>query len=62
MEKLKLIFLFFLQRLATGIKELYERLSNSNIPGWRKYLELEISGETSDGVDCVMPTIKYALK
>jgi len=46
--------------LGKNIKVLLEQLAGKPFPPYKKYIEIEISGETlGDSVDVVMPTIRY---
>jgi len=40
----------------------YKQVSGLEFPKHKKYLELEVAGDTIDGIDAVMPTIKYLAK
>lgn len=44
------------------ISDLLEKIGGVPIPNYKKYIELEITGETEDGIDVVMPTFKYMHK
>jgi hypothetical protein len=39
--------------------DLYQKISKNLFPTYKKYLEVEVSGETLDGIDIVMPSIRY---
>lgn len=44
------------------MKALIEQLTEKPFPAYKKYIEIEISGETiDDGVDATMPTIRYLI-
>jgi len=47
-------------RLGKNVKALLEELQGKPFPTYKKYIELEVSGETlGDGVDATMPSIRY---
>jgi hypothetical protein len=46
-------------RLNLEFLDLYQKISKNQFPTYKKYLEVEVSGETLDGVDIVMPSIRY---
>jgi hypothetical protein len=54
-----MIGLFFLFRLNLEFLQLYQKISKNQFPTYKKYLEVEVSGETLDGIDIVMPSIRY---
>jgi len=46
-------------RLQLTPDECYKHITQEVYPKHKKFVELEISGEALDGVDCVTPSIKY---
>ena len=50
---------FFNFRLDSEFLELYETIAKEKFPSFKKYLEVEVSGETEDGIDIVLPSIRY---
>lgn len=52
--------MFLLIRLGKNVKALLEELQGKPFPSYKKYIEIEISGETvPDGIDATMPSIRY---
>lgn len=49
------------ERLSLDIVEAVLKFGGV-IPDFKKFLELEICGETETGEDALLPTIKYAFK
>jgi len=51
-------------RLKQDIAQLYEAISKQPIPAYKKFLEMEISGEMlgNSACDCLMPTVKYSFR
>ena len=43
--------------LQKNIEDVISNLQGSKVPDHKKYLEIEISGETLDGVDAITPTV-----
>jgi len=50
------------QRLNMRPDEIVKEISGIEYPPYKKFIEMEISGETSDMVDCLLPSIKYVMK
>lgn len=48
-----------LERLPMDILETYEMVSKKQHPKEKRYLRMEVCAETLDGIDILMPTIKY---
>ena len=46
-------------KLSLSPGEAYERLAKKPLPKFKKYIQIEANGETLDGVDALLPTIKY---
>lgn len=44
------------------ILAVYKKISGTDFPSHKKYLEIEVAGDTLDGIDAMMPTIKYLVK
>eukprot|EP00828_Plagiopyla_frontata_P001980 TRINITY_DN1005_c0_g1_i2.p1 TRINITY_DN1005_c0_g1~~TRINITY_DN1005_c0_g1_i2.p1 ORF type:complete len:795 (+),score=155.73 TRINITY_DN1005_c0_g1_i2:97-2481(+) len=43
--------------MSKNIEEIISNLQGQKVPEYKKYLEIEISGETLDGVDAITPTV-----
>ena len=43
--------------MAKNLEEIIESLSGEKLPEFKKYLEIEISGETIEGIDAITPTV-----
>lgn len=48
-------------RLGMSLKDAIEAVTKKNIPKWRTILPIGISGNTTDGVDCLLPDVRYHL-
>lgn len=48
-------------RLPLDIKQAVEQVTKKPIPQWRTILGLGVSGNTAEGIDCLLPDIKYYL-
>lgn len=46
-------------RLPMNVKDAIVAVTKKEIPAWRKILLIGISGNTQDGVDCLLPDVKY---
>lgn len=40
-------------------EQIYKEMKNEDFPEYKKYLEIGISGETSENIDAMMPPVKY---
>lgn len=47
------------KRLPMLVQNAIEDVTKKNFPTWRKIVPIGISGNTSDGTDCVMPDVRY---
>ena len=57
---LKIYLIFY--RLKNKLEDVIFNITKVKQPAYRKYIEFEISGETEDGTDAIMPTIRYLIK
>lgn len=48
-------------RLPMKIPEAIEKLTKKELPKYKRFLALGVSGSTTEGVDCLMPDIKYEI-
>jgi len=46
-------------RLPLNVRQAIETVTKKPVPEWRNILLLGISGNTADGIDCLLPDIKY---
>lgn len=46
-------------RLVLNVKDAIETVTKKKIPAWRNILQIGISGNTADGIDCLLPDIRY---
>lgn len=49
------------KRLPMSIPEAIESVTKKEIPKWRRFLPIGVSGSTPDGVDCLLPDIRFQL-
>lgn len=50
------------KREGMDILQAYEKVSGKIFPKFKKYMQIEVNGETIEGgVDTIMPTVKYQL-
>ena len=42
-----------------SITKAVEDVTKKEFPAWKKIIPLGISGNTSDGIDCVLPDIRF---
>ena len=48
-------------RLPMLLHEAIELVTKKPIPKWKTILPIGISGNTTDGTDCLMPDVRYHL-
>jgi hypothetical protein len=48
-------------RLNKDFKTLIETIGKRSVPNNKKYVEIEVSGNTKDGIDVVMPSVRYQI-
>ena len=46
-------------RLPLDLKHAIETVTKRQLPKWRTILPIGVSGNTLDGIDCLMPDVKY---
>lgn len=46
-------------RLSLDLKDAIEQVTKKQIPKWRNILAIGVSGNTKDGVDCLLPDVRY---
>ena len=47
------------KRLAMPVQNAIQDLSKKEFPSWKKIIPIGVSGNTSDGVDCVLPDVRF---
>lgn len=45
--------------MNTDLKVILENVGKRKVPDFKKYIELEVSGNTSDDIDAIMPSVRY---
>ena len=48
-------------RLPMKVEAAIENVSKKEFPKWKKIIPIGISGNTKDGIDCVMPDVRYRI-
>lgn len=46
-------------RLPMNVRDAIESVTKKELPKWRVILQLGVSGNTTDGIDCLLPDVKY---
>jgi hypothetical protein len=49
------------KRLPMTVPEAIETLTKKELPKWRRFLPLGVSGNDSEGVDCMLPDVRYEI-
>jgi hypothetical protein len=47
------------KRLPMKIPEAVESVTKKEIPNFRKFLALSVSGNNAEGIDCMLPDVRY---
>lgn len=47
------------KRLEMQAPAAIENVTKKSFPAWRKIIPIGISGNTSDGVDCILPDVRF---
>ena len=47
------------KRLPMQITKAVEDVTKKEFPAWKKIIPIGISGNTSDGIDCVLPDVRF---
>lgn len=48
-------------RLPMQVPVAIEALTKKELPKWKRYILLAVSGNTAEGVDCLLPDVKYEI-
>ena len=48
-------------RLPMRLPEAIEKVSKKEIPKYKRFIAVCVSGNTKDGIDCLLPDIRYEL-
>ena len=48
-------------RLSMGVGEAIEAVTKKELPKYKRFLPLGVSGSTKDGIDCLLPDVRYEL-
>jgi len=46
-------------RLPLRVPEAIESVTKKDLPKYKRFLALVVSGNTKDGVDCLLPDVRY---
>ncbi len=46
-------------REGMSVPEAIEQVTKKKLPAWKKFLPLGVSGNTKDGIDCILPDVRY---
>ena len=47
--------------MKMDFKTLIETVGKRSVPDFKKIVEIEVAGNTLDGVDVIMPSVRYEL-
>lgn len=48
-------------RLPMRLPEAIEKLTKKELPKYKRFLAVGVSGSTKDGVDCLLPDVRYQI-
>jgi hypothetical protein len=49
------------KRLGLKVPEAIEALTKKEIPKWKRFIALGVSGNDAEGIDCLLPDIRYEI-
>jgi hypothetical protein len=49
------------KRLPLLIEDAIEQVSKKPFPAWKKFIPIGVSGNTHDGIDCLLPDVRYQI-
>lgn len=49
------------KRLPMKVEKAIEQITKKQLPEWRKVIAIMVSGNTPDGIDCILPDIRYQI-
>lgn len=49
------------KRLTMEVSEAIANVSKKEFPKWKRYILIGISGNTPDGIDVLMPDVRYQI-
>jgi hypothetical protein len=49
------------KRLPMSIPDAIESVTKKAFPKWRRFIPIGISGNTADGIDCLLPDVRYQI-
>jgi hypothetical protein len=44
-----------------SIPDAIESVTKKAFPKWRRFIPIGISGNTADGIDCLLPDVRYQI-
>lgn len=47
------------KRLPMRVEQAIENVTKKELPKWRRILPIGVSGNVTDGTDCIMPDVRY---
>jgi hypothetical protein len=60
--KARYYILIYYIRLEMNIKDLYKKITGIEYPNYKKYIEIEVSGDLDDGSDTLLPSVVLKLE
>jgi hypothetical protein len=48
-------------RLPLRLPTVIEEVTKKEIPNYKRFLSIGVSGTTKDGVDCILPDVRYQI-
>jgi hypothetical protein len=49
------------KRLPLLVEEAITQVTKKPFPNWKRFIPIGVSGNTSDGIDCLLPDIRYQI-
>jgi len=49
------------KRLPLNVEKAIGEVTKKEFPKWKKFIPIGISGNTADGIDCLLPDVRYQI-
>lgn len=49
------------KRLPLKVQEAISQVTKKEFPKWKRFIPIGVTGNTADGIDCLLPDIRYQI-
>ncbi len=49
------------KRLPLKVEEAIAQVTKKQFPKWKRFIPIGVSGNTADGIDCLLPDVRYQI-